>query len=253
MPSTTQIQPASDHRLPTVVLGGVPVARLGLRPTLDVFIEWLQDGSGPRRAATANLSCLELAGQDDELRRCLSTADIVTADDEPVVWLSKLRGQPIAERVAGADFVSLLVGEASRLGKRIYFIGSKESTTLEAINVLRERYPKLIVVGHASSTGDIQEARAGHAMAEAVAKTQADLVLVDVSCPEQNLFIEQNLHTLNCQLAIGVSEAFHFIAGHNPSTPAFMRRLWDRSVRHGMCFMRLLITIILSRSFSASF
>jgi N-acetylglucosaminyldiphosphoundecaprenol N-acetyl-beta-D-mannosaminyltransferase len=268
MALATQIQPASERRLPTVVLGGVPVTRLDLKSTLDVFIEWLQDASSQRRATTASLQCLELAGQDDELRRCLSTADIVTAEDEPVVWLSKIRGQPIAERVTGADFISLLVGEASRLGKRVYFLGDKERTTLEAINVLRERYPRLIIAGHASPTGNLQEVHTGNALAEAVAKTRADLVLVDASCPEQDLFIEQNLRTLNCRLAIGVSGAFRYVAGHNPSTPAFIRhfgikwssrlamgphRLLTRSMRHGMCFLRLLITIILSRSFSASF
>lgn len=268
MESATQTQPAAESRLPTVILGGVPVTRLGLKPTLSVFAEWLEDAGRCRRAATANLDFLEIAGDNDELRNCLATADIVTADGEPLIWLSKLRGQPITERVAGADFVPLLVGEAARLGKSVYFLGGEDGVAQEAIDVLKERYPKLIVAGHSSPMVHLDDETGCEAIAEQVADTQADLVLVAFGCPKQDLFIERYLDTMDCRLAVGVGGTFNFIAGRIARAPAFMqrtgiewihrlamepRRLLGRYIRDGLCFLRLSATIVLSRSFSVSF
>ncbi len=264
----TQTQPAAEERLPTVILGGVPVTRLGLEPTLSVFADWLQDAGSCRRVATANLDFLEIAAGNDALRQCLATADIVTADGEPLIWLSKLRGQPIAERVAGADFVPMLVSEAARLGKSVYFLGGEDGVAEEAIAVLREQDPGLKVAGHSSPMVDLDDEAACQAIADDVAASEADLVLVAFGCPKQDLFIERYVDRMQCRIAVGVGGTFNFIAGRINRAPAFMqksglewihrlamepRRLIGRYYRDGMCFLRLGATIILSRSFSVSF
>jgi len=255
---------AADGRPPTVYLGGVPVARLDLRATLALFCDWLEDPLGSRRVATANLDFLELAGHDDDLRECLASADLVTADGEPLVWLSQMRGQPIPERVAGADFVPLLVGEAARLMRSVYFLGGQDGVAEQAIDVLRARYPLLSVAGHSEPFVDLDDQAACLAIAAQVRKSGADLVLVAFGCPKQDFFIERYLSAFGCRLAVGVGGTFNFIAGRIPRAPRLLqrlglewvhrlamepRRLLRRYLRDGVCFVRLLARIGLERAF----
>jgi len=263
--TSVRTQPSAENRLPTVVLGGVPVARLGLQQTLALFAHWLEDEGGRRRVATANLDFLEIAGEHDALRECLATADIVTADGEPLIWLSKLRGQPIPERVAGADFVPLLVGEAARLGRKVYFLGGEDGVAEEAIAVLKGRFPELKVAGHASPMVDLADEDACEWIAADVKASGAELVLVAFGCPKQDLFIQQYLDDLGCRVAVGVGGTFNFIAGRIRRAPRWMqrtglewvhrlamepRRLLGRYLRDGLCFLRLSAGIMVSRSFT---
>ena len=43
---------------------------------------------------------------DPELAKVLRRAELVVADGMPLVWLSRLLGTPLPERVAGADLVT---------------------------------------------------------------------------------------------------------------------------------------------------
>ena len=265
MATALQTMPAADGRLPTVVLGGVPVARLGVESTLSLMGTWLEDEVGTRRVATANLDFLEIAQHDDALQHCLATADIVTADGEPLIWLSRLRGQPIPERVAGADFVPLLVGEAAQRGKSVYFLGGADGVAEEAIEVLRKDYPDLVVAGSSEPFLDLADAGACRQVALEVAASGADLVLVALGCPKQDFFIERYIDLMNCRVAVGVGGTFNFIAGRIKRAPEFLRRsglewvhrlameprrLVMRYWRDGVCFLKLVVRILLERAFN---
>jgi N-acetylglucosaminyldiphosphoundecaprenol N-acetyl-beta-D-mannosaminyltransferase len=265
MAPALQTLPAADGRLPTVVLGGVPVTRLGLDSTLSLLGGWLEQPTGMRRVATANLDFLEIAQHDDALQHCLGTADIVTADGEPLIWLSRLRGHPIPERVAGADFVPLLVGEAARRGKSVYFLGGSDGVADEAIEALRNDYPELVVAGSSSPFLDLADAGACRQVALEVAASEADLVLVAFGCPKQDFFIERYLDLMNCRVAVGVGGTFNFIAGRIRRAPRFLQRtglewvhrlamephrLVMRYWRDGICFLKLFTRILLERAFN---
>ena len=255
----------SDGRPPTVILGGVPVARLDLESTLALFGTWLEDPAGRRRVATANLDFLELASHDEQLLDCLGTADLVTADGEPLVWLSQLRGQPIPERVAGADLVPLLVGEAAERGRSVYFLGGQDGAAQQAIAVLQKRYPELKVAGFSEPMVDLSDEQACLEIADSVRTSAADLVLVAFGCPKQDPFIERYGEQMGARLAVGVGGTFNFIAGRINRAPKWLqkmglewvhrlamepRRLVGRYWRDGCCFLGLVMRIVLERSFS---
>jgi N-acetylglucosaminyldiphosphoundecaprenol N-acetyl-beta-D-mannosaminyltransferase len=257
-------QHAAADRLPTVILGGVPVARLTMSATLSLLGEWLQDATTVRRVATANLDFLEISEREDALRECLATADIVTADGEPLIWLSHFRGQPIPERVAGADFVPKLVGEAARLGKSVYFLGGADGVAQEAIEVLLQEYPSLIVAGQSEPFINLDDEQGCREAVEVVRDSGADLVLVAFGCPKQDYFIEEYLHEMGCRVAVGVGGTFNFIAGRIRRAPRFLqvvglewvhrlamepRRLMLRYLRDGTCLIRMFANITIQRAF----
>src|SRR6185503_18355634 len=82
----------------------------------------------PHYLATANVDFLVQALHDIELRRILFDAHLVLCDGTPLVWASKLLGNPLPERVAGSDVVPLLLGVAAEKGYRPFFLGSDPET-----------------------------------------------------------------------------------------------------------------------------
>ena len=75
----------------------------------------------PHYLVTANVDFLVQAQDDVELRRILFDAHLVLCDGTPLVWASRLLGNPLPERVAGADLVPLLMRVAEERDYRIFF------------------------------------------------------------------------------------------------------------------------------------
>ena len=217
--------PRANSDPSTVPLGGVLVSRLGLAETISLMGDWLDDPMGRRRVATANLDFLALAHDNEQLQQTLLLSDLVTADGAPLVWLSHLAGEPIAERVAGADFVVPLIGEAARRGRSVYFLGGSDEAGKETIEILRERFPELIVAGQSAPMVNLAEVDDCRAVARSVAESGADLVLVGFGCPKQDFFIHHYLPDMNCRLAIGVGGTFNFITGRVRRAPAIWQKL----------------------------
>lgn len=241
-PTAARADTASADAPPTVQLAELPISREDLATTLQRMGDWLA-GPTPRRVATANLDFLEIARRHDALRACLQGADLVTADGAPLLWLSRLAGEPIPERVAGADFVPLLVGEAAARGRSVYFLGGDDGVAERTIEVLRARYPELKVAGFSSPFLDLDDEAGCRAAAAEVAATSPDLVLVAFGCPKQDLFIERHLHDLGCHVAVGVGGTFNFIIGRVKRSPLLLQKLglewlWRFAVEPRRLFMR---------------
>src|SRR5579884_1816096 len=95
----------------------------------------------PRQVVTVNLDFLRIAQRDQRFRKVLNSADLAVADGMPLLWLSRLRGQRIPERVAGVDLVAHLAGLAAERGYTIFLLGAAEGIAAAAARALVERYP----------------------------------------------------------------------------------------------------------------
>jgi len=222
--SASLVADSSVERIPRVTIEGVPVARLGFDETVTTLGRWLESDT-PRRVATANLDFLALAARDGELAETLQTADLVTPDGEPVVWLSRLRGRACPERVAGSDLVIPLVGEAARRGRSIYLLGGAPGAAEEAAKVLCDRFHGLRIAGIASPRLATGQHAAWCAAADAVARSGADLLLVALGCPKQDLFLRHVIERSGCRVGIGVGASLDFLAGSYRRAPRWVQRV----------------------------
>ena len=60
-------------------------------------------------------------------QKAYDKADMVLADGHPIVWASRLLGQPVPERVPGSDLVPTLFGSvAENLPLKIYLLGAAD-------------------------------------------------------------------------------------------------------------------------------
>lgn len=66
-----------------------------------------------------------------ELRNAINNSDIVDIDGLPVVWVLRLLGHDIPERVAGIDLFQNLIKLCAQKGYRPYFLGAKEDVLIK--------------------------------------------------------------------------------------------------------------------------
>ena len=89
---------------------------------MDAIARLIDEG-GSHYAAVVNAAKIVAATKDNELKRALLEADLVTADGMSVVWASRLLGQPLKERVTGIELFQRLIHLASERGWAVYFLG----------------------------------------------------------------------------------------------------------------------------------
>src|ERR1051325_9537339 len=134
---------------PPIAILGVPFDHIPTPETIE-RIEPMVASREPHYLVTANVDFLVQAQEDVELRRILFDAHLVLCGGTPLVWASRLLGNPLLERVAGADLVPLLLRVAAERRYRIFFLGATPESAEKAVENLKQLHPKLPIAGHYS-------------------------------------------------------------------------------------------------------
>jgi exopolysaccharide biosynthesis WecB/TagA/CpsF family protein len=166
-----------------------------------------------------------------ELFEVLRSSDLVTADGFPIVWLSKLLGRPLPGRVCGSDLVPALAERAVKDDFSIFLFGGGDGVAEEAAKILVSRYPGLRIAGTAAprvaTTGAAlaNTAEDDRALLQEIHDSGADLLLVGLGNPKQELWFNRNRKQLRVPVSIGVGGSFEFITGNVRRAPALWQRL----------------------------
>jgi N-acetylglucosaminyldiphosphoundecaprenol N-acetyl-beta-D-mannosaminyltransferase len=180
----------------------------------------------PRYVCTGNLDHLAIAAADPEFRRAYEEADLVVADGAPVVWLAKLGGTPLKERVAGSDLFWTLGAASANEGISLFFLGGAPGAADAAKDVLERRYPGAKIVGtycppfETFATQEEQDR-----IRDAVKAAAPDVLLVAFGAPKQEKWIAKNKERLGVPVAIGVGGSFEMASGALKRAPVWMQRV----------------------------
>lgn len=210
-----------------ITILGVPIDHLNTDEALDRMEEFILEGRRTgqgHQVATVNVDFIVQALEDPELQYLLQDVDLATADGMPLVWASRVIGNPLEGRVAGSDFVPLLAERAAQRGYSIFFLGAGPGVAERAAEVLKQRYPDLPVAGiYAPPFQPVHEM--GAETLERIKEANPDILLVAFGNPKQEKFIRMFGRELNVPLMIGVGGTLDFIAGVRQRAPIWMQRL----------------------------
>jgi exopolysaccharide biosynthesis WecB/TagA/CpsF family protein len=175
--------------------------------------------------ATLNLDHLVKLRSDVAFRDAYSRQDLITADGNPVVWLTKIAGCPV-ELVPGSDMIRPLLGVAAKLGAPVAFLGSTEASLRAAAGVLSEELPDLrIHTCVAPPMGFDPESREALQILDDLAAGGVRLVLLALGAPKQERLaaIGRSCHPEMGFVSVGAG--IDFIAGRQRRAPKWVRRL----------------------------
>ncbi len=218
MPLAPSIDKNKDTEPPISLLLGLPFHELSMEEALN-DCHLALDSSNPKYFVTANVDFIAQSYQNPQLRKILFHAQRVLCDGMPLVWVSKLLGGRIQERVAGADLVPKLMQLCAQTGKNVYFLGSDHTSLAKAKDILENRYPSLKIVGTHSPPMSSLESWENEWIANDIRSKKTDLLLVALGCPKQELWIAQFHQKAAARLSIGVGSSIDFIAGKQIRAP----------------------------------
>ncbi len=227
-------------------------------------IDWVAAGQNtgrPRYITTVNVAILMMMRKNYRLKRFIRDSNLTVVDGLPIVWLSKLIGKPLPERVTGIDLCNSLSAFANRSGQSVYLLGATQEILDRTQNQLLRDNPGLIIAG--TSNGYFGPEDTAHQV-EKINQSRADILFVAMGVPRQEYFLQDNLERLNVKLAIAIGGSFDVIAGAKKRAPLWIqqtglewlframqepRRLAKRYIVTNAQFLRLsYITLISERS-----
>jgi len=218
---------------------GIPVDNLSFQQAIDriVGMALVRDGH-TRLVSTLNvdflvnsLGCVFSRPRHPELLEVLRTSEMVTADGFPILWLSKIIGKPLKARVTGSDMVPALATRAAQEGLSLYLLGGAEGSAAAAAQVLSAMNPGLVIAGtsapfiHTSGPRLLDFDKDDEAILANINASGADILLVGLGNPKQELWFNRNRHQLKVPVAIGVGGTFEFINGGVKRAPEWVQTI----------------------------
>jgi N-acetylglucosaminyldiphosphoundecaprenol N-acetyl-beta-D-mannosaminyltransferase len=221
--------PVSDNplrkitRRPPIAILGVPFDNV-TKAEAVALIEQMIASRHPHYLVTPNVDFLVQARRDVELRRILFEAHLVVCDGTPLVWASRMLGNPLPERVAGADLVPLLTEIAARKGYRLFLLGATPQSASLAVARLRQKYPDIIIAGHYSPPFNPLLDMDHDEIKRRIIEARPDLLFVSFGCPKQEKWVAMHYRSLGVPVTAGVGATIDFLAGQVKRAPVWMQR-----------------------------
>lgn len=199
---------------------GCAIDRVDLEEALT-YCEAVIQGRGFAQHMAINAAKLVAMQRDATLREGIERCELITADGQPIVWASRLLGDPLPCRVAGIDLMEALLARAADKGYRIYVLGATAKVLETAVERMRREYPTLEVAGYRDGYyDDAEEAD----VAAAIAAVCPDILFVAMSSPRKEYFLARHGQAIDVPFVMGVGGAIDVYAGLVSRAPVWMQR-----------------------------
>lgn len=193
--------------------------------TYNRFTEKIVELAKTRRSSfvcVANVHMAMEAWRSIDFATVVNKADIVTPDGMPLVKsLNFLYGLE-QERVAGMKLMPDLIAEAELRKLSIFFYGSTDDVLDKIIRRINSEHPDSNIVGTYSPPFRVLTEEEERALVEKINNSGANIVMVALGCPKQELWMARNKGKINAVM-IGLGGAFPVYAGIQSRAPEWMQ------------------------------
>jgi N-acetylglucosaminyldiphosphoundecaprenol N-acetyl-beta-D-mannosaminyltransferase len=208
--------------------------------------------------STPNLNFLVACRSDAAFRDSVIHSDLSVADGMPLVWMARLLGVPIRERVAGSTlFEALRANAAAPLS--VYFFGGPEGVAAQACQRLHAEASGLRCAGfECPGFGSVEDMSSDEIVGR-INASGADFLVVSLGARKGQAWIERNRARIVVPAISHLGAVVNFVAGTVSRAPPWMQRtglewlwrikeepdLWRRYFGDGLALLRLLATRVL--------
>ncbi|MBO4880074.1 MAG: WecB/TagA/CpsF family glycosyltransferase [Firmicutes bacterium] len=197
---------------------GVRVDKVTKAQALEAFRRML-DGDSCELIVTPNAEIVEKASKTPQLRRIINEeAALVTPDGVGLIYASRLKGDPIEEKVAGIDFARSAIELCAQLGRSVYLLGSKPGVAEAAAANLEKEIPGLKIAGFRDGYFKDEEESS---VVEEINASGADFLCVALGSPKQEYFVIRHRDSLKVKAAAGLGGSLDIWSGQLNRAPAF--------------------------------
>jgi exopolysaccharide biosynthesis WecB/TagA/CpsF family protein len=206
--------------IPTITVLGLPLARLDL-PAALAEVERCHLEEAPALVAFANAHTLVLARHDAEYRKVLQRASLLLNDGAGVGLAARVQGRRFPANLNGSDFNLELLKLAARRHWRVFLLGARPGVAPRAAQRLTVKIRGLTIAG--TQDGYFPAVETERVLAT-IRDSRADVLLVAMGNPLQELWLARHLPATGARLGLGVGAFLDFSAGAVRRAPAWMNR-----------------------------
>ncbi len=175
--------------------------------------------------ATINLDHLVKLAASEPFRRAYAAQDLVVADGNPIVWLSRLARRPV-DLVPGSDMVIPLARLCAETGRGLALVGATEPVLEAAATRLMTEIPGLVVVmRHAPAMGFDPEGAEAESVLRELAARRVGLTLIALGAPKQEAFAARGRSLAPEVGFASIGAGLDFLAGSQVRAPDWVRKL----------------------------
>lgn len=210
--------------------------------------------------STPNLNFVVASQSDEAFFDSVIESDLVVADGMPIVWVAKLLGIPLFERVAGSSLFSELSSKQNVKRKvKVFFFGGLPRIAERAHDVLNSTSsgmsccgfhdPGFVSVDEMSSSNEIDK----------INEAEPDFLVVALGAKKGQAWIQKNRTMLNTPVISHLGAVINFVAGTVERAPNIWQKmglewlwrikqepaLWQRYLVDGGHFFKLLLVNII--------
>ncbi|MFD1341116.1 WecB/TagA/CpsF family glycosyltransferase [Litorisediminicola beolgyonensis] len=203
-------------RLENASVMGLPLVRASSDETIRALL------SGPGGPVYfVNAHCVNERARSDAYARALGRATALLPDGIGIELAARMEGARLGDNLNGTDFVPRLLKAAAMRGQSVFLFGGTPGTAEAAARALCRQIPYLRIAG----TRDGYEGAADDdAAIAAINRSGADILLVAMGVPKQELWLDRNSASLAPRLQLGVGALFDFLAGNVRRAPVKLRK-----------------------------
>ncbi len=201
----------------------IEVDNLTMNEAID-RVEELIIKKRPSYVVTPNVDHIVKLENDKEFQEVYKNADLILTDGMPLIWISKIKGNPIKEKISGSDFFPKLCERAAEKGYSIFLLGAAEGVAAKAAKNLKEKYEGLNIVGtYSPSYGFEKKDDEIKMIIEIINKVKPDILAVGLGAPKQEKFLYKYKNDLNVPISLAIGASIDFEAGNINRAPKWMQ------------------------------
>lgn len=175
--------------------------------------------------ATINLDHLVKLASDTGFREIYAAQDLVCADGNPIVWLSRLARKPV-ELVPGSDMVEPLARLAAEMRIPVALFGSTDDSLAAASRALQTRAPGLqIVSAIAPPMGFDAGGTTAREMLQQIEASGARMVFIALGAPKQETFAALGREVTPGLGFVSIGAGLDFLSGQQTRAPKWVRAI----------------------------
>lgn len=210
----------TDFHRPVYLLVGLPFDAIDMEKAMDELV--IAGQSGTRCfLSTPNLNWLIACQRDEEFLNSVLQSDLSLPDGMPLIWLSRLFGLPLCQRVPGSDLFQ-------RLRQRpisVYFFGGPPGLAGQACQAINQSGDSMKCQGHLSpGFGSVEEMSNPKNLA-AINASGADFLVLALGARKGQAWILRNLVHLQTPVVSHLGAVVNFVAGSVARAPRLVGKL----------------------------
>lgn len=239
---------------------GVNVSATNLQEAVNFLVNCI-DTKLKTYVCVAPVSTIVDCNKDENYRKIVNNAGMVTPDGMPVVWIGQRKVGVHVKRTYGPDLLRTFMENTKTKKYKHFFYGSDLSTLQLLVENLRKISSELKCDYFSPGKIDIDTIEED-VILKKINDFKPDILWIGLGSPKQDFWMSNHRALLDVPVMVGVGAAFDFVAGVKNQAPKWIqksglewvfrlcsepKRLWKRYLLGNPRFIYLLIKEKLSR------